>query len=155
MTTKFLPSAASEIVMSTSILKQIRQNCNIYVSLSRLMAYIIMYEMSDEITYSFSNFNGAVAVRRSFDAFFDLRLHKRLSQQSRCRWFEISPRSLWRHCNCNAGKVIHRDIWKKTGAEPQWSVKRELCDLSYCQCTVTCVHVQNDILFWLQILDGI
>ena len=38
-------------------------------------------------------------VTRSFDVFFDLRLNKRLSKQSRHRWFETPPRSLWRHCN--------------------------------------------------------
>ena len=31
--------------------------------------------------------------------FFDLRLTKRLSKQSRRRWFETLSRSLWRHCN--------------------------------------------------------
>ena len=35
---------------------------------------------------------------RSFDAFFDLRLNKRLSKQSRRRWFETPSRSLWHHC---------------------------------------------------------
>ena len=34
---------------------------------------------------------------RSVDVFFDLRLNKRLSKQSRCRWFETPSRSLWRH----------------------------------------------------------
>ena len=34
-----------------------------------------------------------------FDVFFDLGLSKRLSKQSRCRWFETPSRSLWRHCN--------------------------------------------------------
>ena len=38
-------------------------------------------------------------VTRSFDVFFDLRLNKRLSKQSRRRWFETPLRSLWRHCN--------------------------------------------------------
>ena len=38
-------------------------------------------------------------VTRSFDVFFDLRLNKRLSNQSRCRWFETPLCSLWRHCN--------------------------------------------------------
>ena len=33
------------------------------------------------------------------DVFFDLRLNKRLSQQSRHRLFETQSRSLWRHCN--------------------------------------------------------
>ena len=36
---------------------------------------------------------------RSFDVFFDLRLNKRLSKQSRRRWFETPLRSLWRHSN--------------------------------------------------------
>ena len=38
-------------------------------------------------------------VTRSFDVFFDLRLNKRLSKQSRRRCFETLQRSLWRHCN--------------------------------------------------------
>ena len=38
-------------------------------------------------------------VTRSFDVFFDLRVNKRLSKQSRRRWFETLSRSLWRHCN--------------------------------------------------------
>ena len=38
-------------------------------------------------------------VTRSFDVFFDLRLNKRLSKQSKHWWFETPSRSLWRHCN--------------------------------------------------------
>ena len=38
-------------------------------------------------------------VTRSFDVFPDLRPNKRLSKQSRRRWFETHSRSLWRHCN--------------------------------------------------------
>ena len=38
-------------------------------------------------------------VTRSFDDFFDLRLNKRLSQQSWGWWFEKPSRSLWLHCN--------------------------------------------------------
>ena len=38
-------------------------------------------------------------VTRSFDVFFDLHLNKRLSKQSRRRWFVMLSRSLWRHCN--------------------------------------------------------
>ena len=34
-----------------------------------------------------------------FHVFFDLRLNKRLSKQSRRWWFEAPPWSLWRHCN--------------------------------------------------------
>ena len=38
-------------------------------------------------------------VTRSFDAFFDLRLNKRLSKQSWGWWFETLLRPLWRHHN--------------------------------------------------------
>ena len=38
-------------------------------------------------------------VTRSFDVFFDLRLNKRLSKQSRGWWFETLSRPSWRHCN--------------------------------------------------------
>ena len=38
-------------------------------------------------------------VTRTFDIFFDLRLNKWLSKQSRSRWFETPSGSLWRHCN--------------------------------------------------------
>ena len=43
-------------------------------------------------------FHSKMSVTRSFDVFFDLRLNKRLSKQSRRRWFETPSRSLWRHC---------------------------------------------------------
>ena len=35
----------------------------------------------------------------SLDVFFDLHLNKRLSNHSRCKWFEMPLHSLWRHCN--------------------------------------------------------
>ena len=38
-------------------------------------------------------------VTRSFDVFFDLRLNKRLSKQSRGWWFETLSLPLWRHRN--------------------------------------------------------
>ena len=38
-------------------------------------------------------------VTRSFDVFFDLRLNKRLSKQSRRRSVETPSHSLWRHCS--------------------------------------------------------
>ena len=38
-------------------------------------------------------------VTRSFDVFFDLRLNKRLRNQSWGWWFETLSRPLWRHCN--------------------------------------------------------
>ena len=41
-------------------------------------------------------------VRLSFDVFSELHLNKRLSKQSRRRWFETPLRSSWRHCNWDA-----------------------------------------------------
>ena len=40
-------------------------------------------------------------VTQSFGGFFDLRMSKRLSKQSRRWWFETLSRALWRHCNVN------------------------------------------------------
>ena len=45
-------------------------------------------------------------VTRSFDVFFDLRLIKWLSKQTRSRWSETPSRSLWRHCN-EARRVLY------------------------------------------------
>ena len=38
-------------------------------------------------------------VTRIFDVFFDLRLNKRMSKQSKRSWFETQLDSSWRHCN--------------------------------------------------------
>ena len=44
-------------------------------------------------------FSSQRPVTRSFDVFFDRRLNKRLSKQSKRRWFETPSGSLWGHCN--------------------------------------------------------
>ena len=44
-------------------------------------------------------FSSQRPVTRSFDVYFDLHLKKRLSKQSRHRWFQTTSRSLWRYCN--------------------------------------------------------
>ena len=46
-----------------------------------------------------SEFPAERQVVRSFDVFFDLRLHKRLSKQSWGWWFETLSHPSWRHCN--------------------------------------------------------
>ena len=46
-------------------------------------------------------------VTRSFDAFFDLRLNKRLSKQSWGWWFETPSCSSWRHCNACTWRDNH------------------------------------------------
>ena len=45
-------------------------------------------------------------VMRSFDFFFDLRLNKQLSKQSRRWWFETPSRSFWRQCNVPAQNPV-------------------------------------------------
>ena len=44
-------------------------------------------------------FHAQRPVTRSFDVFFDLHLHERLSKQSWDWWFETLPSPLWRHSN--------------------------------------------------------
>ena len=51
---------------------------------------------------SWGEFPSHRPVTRSFDVFFDLRLNKRLSKQSRRRWYETPWHSLWRHCIVDA-----------------------------------------------------
>ena len=57
-------------------------------------------------------------VTRSFDIFFDLRLNKRLSKQSRGFWFETQSRPLWRHCYDD-----HMDV-----AAEMWNVMLRIID---------------------------
>ena len=61
-------------------------------------------------------------VTRSFDVFFDLRLNKRLSKQSRGWWFETPSRSLWRRC------YISKSLHHARGNVTQWSKNRKLVD---------------------------
>ena len=100
-------------------------------------------------------------VTRSFDVFPDLRPKKRLSKQSRRRWFETPSRSLWRHCNDSErseiseyeswGSVVSRDVtirylvWYWNGARKyeqnsfaeRWRTKQyDLCSYIPPQCQV-------------------
>ena len=55
-------------------------------------------------------------VTRSFDAFFDLHLNKRLSIQWQGWWFETPSPSLWRHCNAkiaNVPSAADTKLWSK------------------------------------------
>ena len=51
---------------------------------------------------------------RSFDVFFDLRLNKRLSEQSRGWWFETLSRPLWRHRNVEHTSETTRENYLKS-----------------------------------------
>ena len=57
-------------------------------------------------------------VTRSFDVFFDLRLNKRLSKQSWCRWFETLSRPLWRHCSENLDYNRAAKLWMRKYVTP-------------------------------------
>ena len=82
-------------------------------------------------------------VTRSFDVFFDLRLNKRFSKQSKRRWFETSQCSLWRQCNSCAILIAHQLLWQNmeapvsifqesplAGEPPQRQPFQTLCKIS-------------------------
>ena len=69
-------------------------------------------------------FPGQRPVTRSFDVFFDLRLNKRLSKQSRGRWFETPSRSLLRHCNAMSRHVLFCFVCRQ--GEEWWRIRRVL-----------------------------
>ena len=98
-------------------------------------------------------------VTRSFDAFFLLRLNKRLSKLPWGWWFETSSRSSWRHCN-KSGKIN----WKRPYlashflllmtlllvllssimfSRPNWFNCCNLCDISWEFCC--CENLRNII----------
>ena len=56
-------------------------------------------------------------VTRSFNVFFNLRLNKQMSKQSRGWWFETQSRSLWRHCN-----VVQRHVQPSLCRRPGWHI---------------------------------
>ena len=64
-------------------------------------------------------FHAQRSVTRIFDVFFDLRLNKRLSKQSRRCRNEAPLRSFWRHCN--EGCYYHRQ--DHTVAWASWHLK--------------------------------
>ena len=92
--------------------------------------------------------------------FFDLSLNKRLSKQSKRRWFETPSRSLWRHCNTQCSRMIVSH-WKI------YDVITMACvgDISYHDTIWLTKHQQNEIKFhhgiipsfphWLHFMPGI
>ena len=52
-------------------------------------------------------------VTHSFDVFFDLRLNKRLSKQSRGWWFDTLSHPLWPHCNGCTPFIYWTCTWKE------------------------------------------
>ena len=52
-------------------------------------------------------FSSQRLLTRSFGVFLDQRLNKRLSKQSRRRWFETPSRSIWRQCKEHTSYITH------------------------------------------------
>ena len=66
------------------------------------------------------------AVTRNFAVIFDLRLIKRLSKQSRRRWFETLSRWLWRHCNAKVTlKLCLTGPWCTECADLRWISRKK------------------------------
>ena len=68
----------------------------------KFSALLALYEGNPPVIGGFPSHR---PVAQSFDIFFDLRMNKPLSKQSRRWWFEIPSCSLSRHCN--GGMIPH------------------------------------------------
>ena len=64
-------------------------------------------------------------VTRSFDAFFDLHLNKRLSKQSKDWWFETLSCPLWHHCNVIRVTVFSERncLTRRSDLRVRWTIK--------------------------------
>ena len=69
-------------------------------SFSALLALCVVIPLAN------GEFPSQRPVTRSFAVFFDLRLSKRLSKQSRRWWFETTSRSLLRYCNGDKTRTL-------------------------------------------------
>ena len=103
-------------------------------------------------------------VTRSLDVFFDLRLNKRLSKQSGCRWFDTPSRSLWRRCNVRSESNKY-SIKKALGIRhyvdiiwPPWRLRSRARDLFFQQFVLTFNRFNIEALFyrstWILITKG-
>ena len=93
-------------------------------------ASLALYEGNPPVT---SEFPSQRPVTGSFDDFFDVRLNKILSKQSRCWWFETPWRWLWSHCNDNPWEAgFHWSqhwgqwvwAWMQQATHPMWDYVR-------------------------------
>ena len=81
-------------------------------------------------------------VTRSFDVFFDLRLHKRLSKQWWGWWFETPLRPLWRHRN-DERQVIKLRIFPFSD-NLGWARKYMAGVYQYCICRWTATRSHDE-----------
>ena len=95
-------------------------------------------------------------VTRSFDVFFNLRLNKRLSKQSRVWWFETLSCPLWLHRNakgtCSMAGRTFTLIWRAKGClnmkMPCYQQRALIIKirLSHCHCIIIMgiLHTRKD-----------
>ena len=91
-------------------------------------------------------FHAQRPVTWSFDVFFDLRLNKRLSKQSRGWRFETPSRSLWCHYN---GKMMHfRMQYHRSTAKEMYIqyISNGLVSINFCVQTLN--HQYVPLLYW-------
>ena len=74
-------------------------------------------------------------VTRSFDVFFDVRMNKRLSKQSRCWWFENDA-----HCDLN--EMSCRQVWAR-GLSVAFEQRWKLPLITWAQNTATALGYPN------------
>ena len=106
-------------------------------------------------------------VTRSFDAFCDLRLNKRLSKQSWGWWFETPSCPLWRHCNAAGIPTYSKGWWHTISSDKshnnlafvqgihqwpvnsphKWSVRRKMFPFDV---VIMHKHFLNRVLPWRQ-----
>ena len=73
-------------------------------------------------TFVTSEFPWKRPITRRFDVFFDLRLNKWLSEQSRGWWFDAPSRSLWRYCNKCTSVFQATEAWWHIHALFNWII---------------------------------
>ena len=90
-------------VNTRMIIKTVASDCDVKIALLDVFYMKMMtssnrsiFRVTGPVTGEFPSQRPAT---RSFDVFFDLRLNKPLSKQSRGWWFETPSRSSLRHCN--------------------------------------------------------
>ena len=72
-------------------------------------ALLALCEGNPLVNDGFPSQGGGGGSNAGFGGFFDVKLNKRLNQQTRCRWLETLSRSLWRHCDVQMCIFMHND----------------------------------------------
>ena len=88
-----------ENILIWSSMVHIHTNGNITWWRNQIETFPVLLALCEGNSPVTGEFPSQRPVVQSFDVFFDLRLNKELSKQSRQRWLENPSRPLWRHCN--------------------------------------------------------